>query len=452
MTDAAAGSLDRIVTELETRTPEGIAAAVSRLIHGGDFGVGTRLPTVRDVASALQVSPATVSNAWHALSGAGLIHSRGRAGSFVLAPSSPWMPKHYRELGGTSMPTRLDLSTGTPDPLLLPELGPALSKVPSRAHTENYYESRVLPELERKLRSDWPFRPGALTITDGALDAISRCLEAVVRYGDRAIVEEPGFPPILDLLEHFGVQPLPVRMDADGLLPDEFAAALILNPAAIILQPRAHNPTGCSMSATRARELSGLIETHSRTCHPIVIEDDHSGEISTAAAVSLGRWLPAQTVHIRSFAKSHGPDLRVGALAGASAVVERVLARRMLGPGWTSRMMQTVLYELLTASASVTELSEARMVYHARQRAMSASLVREGIAHLPADGINTWIQVRNERAAKLSLATAGIRVAGGQSFFTAPMENQQFLRVTVGRVREDFDQVGAMFAAAAVAD
>jgi DNA-binding transcriptional MocR family regulator len=452
--------LDQIVDAVEYRTPEGIAAAISRLIRSGTLSAGDRLPTVRDVAAILGVSPATVSNAWQALSGVGLITSRGRAGSYVLQASTPWMPPHFGELAGSHVVARLDLSTGTPDPDLLPDLTAALTKLPTRADTASYLSAPVLPELDLQLRASWPYIVSALTIVDGALDAISRSLDTIVRYGDRVVVENPTFPPFLDLLDHLGVERLPVDLDAEGMKPDQLARALQLNPVAIILQPRAQNPTGISMTQSRMRELARVLRAHEHLGDPVVIEDDHSGEISSAPALSLGSWLPHRTLHVRSYAKSHGPDLRIAALGGPEALIDRIVARRMLGPGWTSRMLQTILYELLTASASVSTVHDARRMYQARQRLLSESLVRHGLVHVPSDGINTWIPVVDEKAAIVTLAASGIRVAAGSTFAAGPPPSAatatalssttgQFLRVTAGRVADDFDLVGGLLAAAA---
>ena len=40
-------------------------------------------------------------------------------------------------------------------------------------------------------------------------------------------------------------------------------------------------------------------------------------------------------------------------------------------------------------------------------------------------------------------------VAAGSSFYAAPLAGEQFIRITAGRVRDDFDQIGALLAAAA---
>ncbi|PPF84168.1 GntR family transcriptional regulator [Subtercola sp. Z020] len=451
--------IDRIIGAVEGKTPEAIAAAVSRLIRSGGIASGDRLPTVRELARALGVSPATVSNAWQALAGVGLITSRGRAGSFVLQAGTTWMPTHFAELAGSHVEARLDLSSGTPDPRLLPSLGAALSRVPARADTSSYLTQRVLPELERHLRASWPYSPEGLTILDGALDAISRSLEMVVRYGDRVIVEDPSFPPFFDLIEQFGAERVPVAVDAHGMRPDALAAALATNPAAIILQPRAQNPTGASLTRERAEQLVRVLKAHSHLTDPVIIEDDHSGEISSAPTLSLGAWLPNRVLHIRSYAKSHGPDLRIGALGGPAALIDRIVARRMLGPGWTSRMLQVILYELLTAPESVEQVARARDTYRARQLALAAALERHGLPFVAADGINAWLPVRDERAAIVSLAASGIRVAAGAPFQARADRGErpdadagQFVRITAGIVENDVDGVAGLLAAASRGD
>jgi DNA-binding transcriptional MocR family regulator len=436
-----------IASAVEESTPHGIAAAVARLITSGDLAPGDRLPTVRELAADLGVSPATVSHAWQALSSVGLIVSRGRSGSFVMATPRRWLPPRFQGLAGQLEATRLDLSTGTPDPELLPALGPALSRVSMRAGTVSYLDQPVIPELEAVLRATWSYEVEAITVVDGALDALSRAMEIVVRFGDKVVVEDPGFPPIFDLLDHFGAVRVPVGLDEDGMRPDLLEEALKLRPAAVVLQPRAQNPTGRSLTKVRAQQLAQVIRHSRHASDAIVIEDDHSGEIAVARDVSLGAWIPEQVLHIRSFSKSHGPDLRIAAIGGPTELIEQLVARRILGPGWTSRMLQTMLHDLLTDSTSVSEVNDARRVYRARQRRLSEALVAHGVILPPSDGINTWLPVADERAAVVQLAAAGIRVAAGTAFQAT--QDGSFVRVTAGLVRNDFDSVAAHLAAAA---
>lgn len=436
-----------IALAVEEPTPHGIAATVARLITSGDLAPGDRLPTVRELALDLGVSPATVSHAWQALSGVGLIVSRGRSGSFVMATPRKWLPPRFQGLAGQLEATRLDLSSGTPDPQLLPALGPALSRVAERAGTASYLDQPVIPELEIVLRSSWPYEVQAITVVDGALDALSRAMETVIRFGDRVVVEDPGFPPMFDLLDHFGAVRVPVRLDEDGMRPDLLAEALTLRPAAILLQPRAQNPTGRSLTKTRTEELARVIRRSRHASDAIVIEDDHSGEIAVSRDVSLGSWLPGQVLHIRSFSKSHGPDLRIAAIGGPTEIIDQLVARRILGPGWTSRMLQTILHDLLTDSTSISEVNDARRIYRSRQKRLSEALAAHGVALPPSDGINTWLEVADERSAIVQLAAAGIRVAAGTPFEAVTSGN--FVRVTAGLVSRDFDSIAELLATAA---
>ena len=434
---------------IHDRSPKGIASAVHRLIRAGRLESGDRLPTVRDLARELGVSPATVSEAWQALAAVGAIQARGRAGTFVRDTGEPSRPSRYMGIGGDPLAAGLNLSTGTPDPKLLPPLEEALLRVITRggALTTSYLDEPVLPTLEELLRATWPFAPARLTVVDGALDALSRVVDQVVRLGDHVIMENPGFPPLIDLLERAGAEIVPVVLDDEGLVPGSLSDALECAPVAVFLQPRAQNPTGVSMSAERCVELAAVLE--GSTC--VVIEDDHSGDIATGPDVSLGRYLPDRVVHIRSYSKSHGPDLRTAAVGGPADVLDPLTARRMLGPGWTSRLLQAALVELLTDPAAIAAVTRARSAYATRSLAVRAGLASFGVVSSPGDGINAWVDVVDERAAVLSLAAQGIRVSPGAPFELAGAQGHH-VRVTTGVMDEnDADQLAHVISALATA-
>ncbi|MEU4668706.1 GntR family transcriptional regulator [Amycolatopsis sp. NPDC023774] len=62
---------------------EQVRSSIATQINDGALAVGTKLPTVRALASDLGVAPNTVARAYRELEEAGLIETRGRAGSFV---------------------------------------------------------------------------------------------------------------------------------------------------------------------------------------------------------------------------------------------------------------------------------------------------------------------------------------------------------------------------------
>jgi DNA-binding transcriptional MocR family regulator len=116
-----------------------------------------------------------------------------------------------------------------------------------------------------------------------------------------------------------------------------------------------------------------------------------------------------------------------------------MVARRMLGPGWTSRLLQAVLVELLTDSSSISAVGRARSAYATRGLALRAGLAGRGVASTTGDGINTWVEVADERAALIALAAQGVKVAPGTPFILEG-DGRDHVRVTTGLLHEDDTQ------------
>ncbi|WFE25414.1 GntR family transcriptional regulator [Solwaraspora sp. WMMD791] len=76
-----------IVIDAASPTPpyEQLRAQLAKQIQDRSLAVGTRLPTVRRLAADLGLAVNTVGRAYRELEEAGLIETRGRAGSFVSA-------------------------------------------------------------------------------------------------------------------------------------------------------------------------------------------------------------------------------------------------------------------------------------------------------------------------------------------------------------------------------
>ncbi len=436
-----------IVDAIQDRSARGIAVAVGRLIGAGDIGPGTRLPTVRELAAALGTSPARVDAAWRALAGRGVIQTQGRRGSFALGAEHQSAPSRWWGLSGSANQFKLDLSTGAPDQSLLPHLDAAVSRSTERLALGGYQGQAVVPGLEQALRARWRTQgePERVTIVNGALDAIDRLLAVTVRFGDRVIVEEPGYPPIFDLVDAHGAVAVPACLDAEGISPAALRAALREHPAALILQPRAHNPTGVSTTAGRARELARILQPAANLA---IFEDDHSADIIGGRPVTLARHLPERTVRILSFAKSHGPDLRLAAVGGPARVLDALIARRALGPGWSSRLLQTLLLLMLTDPLTIADVRHARAVYGQRRTRLVAELDRLGVTTTGTGGINLWIRVLREREAVHALASQGISVAPGSPFFLRQGPSS-FIRATCGVVADGYAELAVAIAGAA---
>ncbi len=438
-------ALAAITTAVGTDTrPVDIATAIGRLITDGTLASGDRLPTVRALARSIDVSPSVVADAWRRLHHAGLLATYGRRGSFVRARRQPEDPGRFWQVPVHPHTYRLDLSTGTPDPALLPPLGPALAALHDEPPVSSYLDRPTLPDLAEVLRERWPFVPEALTVVDGALDALDRIIATAVNFGDRVLVEDPGFPPTLDMLELAGAELIPVPMVRGGLDPDAVATALEAGPSLLVMQPRAHNPTGWSHDAERIERLADLIEGSDL----MVVEDDHSGDVSGAPLHSLGRRLPDRVVHISSFSKAYGPDLRLAAVGGSAPVIESMVHRRQLGPAWSSRLLQGVLLQLLTDKATAAEVAGAADEYSRRRSAIVENLANRGVDVPGTSGLNLWLEVADETNALVSLSAKGVGAAPGSPFMVSG-DLAAHLRLTVATVADGFDRLADVLADAA---
>lgn len=400
---------------LAESTARGLAEAVSRAIRAGDIEPGARMPAIRKVASELSLSPSTVSNAWQRLAQAGLVFTDGARGSYVSSHIEA-VPARFRRVVQHPINFSIDLSSGLPDAELLPDLKGAFSRFAGTAHSDSYLGETVLPDLGAALNADWASNFEALTVVDGGMDALDWIVGSLVRLGDRVAVEQPGHPPLFDLLEAKGARLIPVRLDDDGLVPESLQDALEAGATLVFLQPRAQDPTGAAMTQARATALADVLEQHTA----LIVEFDFDGDVSSAPLVTLNSRLPSRTIYVRGYSSSMGPELRLAAVGGPSSIIGSVIQRRHLGQGWTSRILQSLLLDLITHDASIAEVIAARKEYARRRTALASALESRGVHTTGRDGIHLWIPVANEAAALMSLASQGIGAAPGSPYDVQP--------------------------------
>lgn len=435
-----------IEQRLDSLTAKGLAQAVSRSIRDGALIPGQQLPPIRTLARELMLSPTTVSAAWQLLSRSGTIRCDGRRGTTVAQLAGQGGERYSRALRHESE-VSLDLSTGIPDPDLLPDLSPALATLEATTTPGSYLDDPVLPRLRSALRAQWPYAAHDLLVVDGAMDALDLMVRSLLRPGDTVLVEDPGFPPVLDLLEARGIDVVGVPLDDAGMDLDLLDQSLRGRPAAVIIQPRAQNPTGVSLSPTRARRVARVL----RGSGAFVVEDDSGGNVAATAPLSLGEWIPDQVLHVRSFSKSHGPDLRLAAVSGPEELLAPMRRTRALGQGWTSRLLQHVLATLLTDPSSIRQVERARREYARRRALVVRRLAERGIEVSGTDGLNIWVPVRDESAAVLRLASQDIAVTPGSPFHVAARRGPAgHVRVTTGLIRADHEAAADLIAEAAL--
>jgi DNA-binding transcriptional MocR family regulator len=396
-----------VQTSIAGTGAESIAANVEEAISHGTPAPGDALPPIRELAGQLGVNANTVAAAYRLLRERGVVETAGRRGTRVRhrPATTP------RSLLGLDVPAGVrDLSTGNPDPALLPI---AFARIP-QPRPLLYGEPAMSPDLveytHAALTADG-VRADHLALTSGALDGIERALTAHLRPGDRVAVEDPGWANLLDLIAALGLSAEPVRVDDDGPVVADVRRALSRGVRALVITNRAQNPTGAALSAARADELRNLVSG----ADLLIVEDDHCAGISGAPlhtlAGSTGRW-----VFVRSASKAYGPDLRVAVLAGDRRTVERAHGRLRLGPGWVSHLLQDLAVGLWSDDAAARRVLEAEKQYTGNRTRLCAALAERGVGAHGRSGLNVWIPVPDETIAITRLLNMGWAAAPGTRF------------------------------------
>ena len=414
---------------LGDHTMRGIARETGALIRSGALPVGAKLPPVRDLAFVLGISPATVSQAWSELRRHKIIGGRGRNGAWVLADRYAARPERHLS-GGNYGPGILNLAIAEPDVALVPPLDVALARGSRATNLNSYERVRILPELEAAVRPSWPCDPGAFLATNGGYNAIYTLLHALVPAGAPVAIEDPTALRLLDILEDLDVPILPVECDREGPLPNSLAKALQQRPAAFLFQPRVHSVTGVCMSAARLEAVGDLLAD----TNVLIIEDDGVGDIFDAPRISLGRRFPDRVIHILSYSKTHGPDLRLAVLSGSATIVEHIQSYRSFSAGWTSRILQAATAWLLQDAATVVLVERARDTYRRRRERLAEELARRNVVIDAGHGLSVLIPVASESYALVTLAAHGIAVHAGAKFST---QQTSAIRVATSILREE---------------
>jgi DNA-binding transcriptional MocR family regulator len=439
-------SPDWLAQRIEEPSSAGIAAAVARLIRDGSLAPGARLPTVRALAARLHVGPGTVSAAWGTLKKQRFIEGAGRSGMRVTGSVGGPSPLRYENITRLWQEETLNLLRAVPDPALLPDLRPALRHAVEDPKLHTYEVEPITEALQAAVAPTWPFPAEAWVCSRGGYDGLLSLLSTTVVSGEFVALEEPATPRLLDILDQIGARVLPVELDDEGPRPEALARALRHRPVAFVYEPRNSSWAGATVSPRRQQELAALLEPHDL----VVIEDDAWGSLSEEPYHGVGALLPGRTVMVRSYSKSHSPDLRVGVVGGASRPVERVRAYRHFGDGWTSRILQNALAWMVEDPGTRAAVRHASEVYTERRRRFAAAIRARGLEVRGGDNLALWVPVNNEHQAELVLASHGIATMGCRASWRG-RPPQDGIRVVTALEVPDLERVADIIALAAQA-
>ncbi len=270
-----------------------IVAGIRREIDDRHLRPGTKLPSIRKFAESYNVSRFTVVEAYDRLVAMGYLQSRRGAGFYTapalarmthLTPSDnhkrneqlvwlvrrlleadestmlaggPWLPNSWLDEAGIRQ--SLNVLARKNGAYLL-EYGHPFGYLPLREHL-----ALMLGGLGITAH------PGQILLTQGT----SQALELVIRYllkpGDAALVDDPGYYNMFGNLRLQGVEMLAVPRNPDG--PDisvleELVAAH--RPKVYFTQSVMQNPTGADMSPHVAFRVLQAAERHNF----MIVEDD----------------------------------------------------------------------------------------------------------------------------------------------------------------------------------
>ncbi|AHZ77813.1 transcriptional regulator [Pseudomonas putida] len=429
---------------------ERFADDIAELIRSGVLGPGQRVPSVRYASQTHGVSPSTVFQAYYLLERRGLIRARPRSGYFVNAHA----PRQFSEpqaLQPVSESTDVDVSAlvfsildSIKDPNTVPfgsafpspELFPLQRLSRSLASASRSMDPRMVvtdlspgnPQLRRQIALRYmvgglmlPMEE--LLITNGALEALNLCLQAVTQPGDLVAIEAPAFYACLQVLERLKLKAVEIPVHPrEGMDLGVLAQTLEKHPVkAVWCMTNFQNPVGASMPEAKKQALVELLARHQVP----LIEDDVYAELYYAQqAPKPAKAFDTQglVMHCGSFAKSLAPGYRIGWVA-AGRFAQKIERLKLMTSLCASMPAQAAIADYLQHGGYDRHLRKLRYALEGQQANMLAAIARHFPAQTrvsqPSGGYFLWLELPEQMDAlklfHMALAQ-GISIAPGPIF------------------------------------
>ena len=308
----------------------GLSRALREAIRTGDLLEGAQLPTVRDLAWAVGVTPGTVSRAYQLATQEGLLAATVGRGTFVASAAPRLGPTQslYVERDPDSMTSVVDMRSPQ-----LPEVGQvaifkdAMQRVASQIDLAwlDYTSQRSEAPLRAAI-CDWlqdrdlgQISAEDIALTNGGQNALSLIFQCCLR-GDRPVIltEDLCYPGFNRAARLVRADVVGVEMDGEGVIPDALEAACRRHgPQIICLTAEAQNPTAARMSLLRRMDVVRI----ARKFDLQIIEDD-CYSVTDSSIRTLRALAPERTWYVGGFSKSISAGLRFGYIACPNAMGE----------------------------------------------------------------------------------------------------------------------------------
>ncbi|WP_085595071.1 MULTISPECIES: PLP-dependent aminotransferase family protein [unclassified Pseudomonas] len=348
-----------------------IADALQRDIGSGLLKEGERLPTLRELAVTLNVTPGTINRAYGEAQRRGLVQGEVGRGTYVLGRAPLAL---VEGAAGPSLSLgqseALDLSLIKPYSETLEywlrgalvgmarssDFGRALDYAPDGGHPAHreagaQWLRHSLPEAQ------WQ----QVVITSGAQHGLMVAISALSNAGDLVLCESLAYPGIISVAHGLERRLRGVAMDEEGILPEALREQCLREkPALLVCVASCQNPTTAIMSPGRRAQIAALAEEFDF----LLVDDDIYGFLATDPRIKpLSAYAPERSVYLTSLSKAIMPALRVGYLYSPPKLLSR-LSAMVRSSVWmpsplTAQLASNVLVEGLDRKLVETQRSEA---------------------------------------------------------------------------------------------
>lgn len=396
--------------KIKGNSAQDIQDNIRTLIQEGHLNEGDFLPSVRELAEQLGLNRNTVAAAYKSLVAMGIVVSKGRLGTQIKSHQSSRVMEGFQP----STQGTVDLAHGNPKRELLPALQQInLAHLNSSLYGETIYHPELLKITQQQIFADLP-EPFVIEFTYGAVDAIERILTAYLVPSDLVAVEQPGFITSISAIEHQQFKMQPFTVTSNGFDLDTIQQALHAGAQALVITPRAQNPTGYSLDRLQAEKISQLLQNYP---HVLVIVDDHFSLLSQAIYQHI---IPTSTKHwavIRSVSKYLSPDFRFAFVCCDAETSDKLRRKLNAGSTWVSHMIQEMVFQLLSAEQFPESLERAKSYYQQQNQKIVQYLQQANIpCDIKYDGLNIWLDLPYADKISKILLQRGWRVRSGQDF------------------------------------
>ena len=403
-----------------------LAEAIEAHILDGTYAPGERLPSIRELHRRLNLSISTVHQAYIALETTGLIEARPKSGYFVSPVSlkgfdPPVLPEPAAgplRVETAGMVNAVLRSIADPGMLPLASSATATALLPHRQfarifkslsgkeirQTLSYSLTEGHPELRRQIAHRMlGMRGGAspeeIVVTTGCMEAVTLCLQAVLRPGETLAIETPTHFGFLQLFKEMGilVVEIPTHPRA-GVDIEALARTIERTPVkACLFMPNFHNPLGSLLSDGDKERLVGLLNRHEIP----VIEDDICAELYFEGnrRPSLLRSFDRKDLVLTcsSFSKTLAPGFRIGWALPGPRFRDKVLRLKAGSTVCTATLDQELMARFLAGGALERHLRTLRGAIKS-QTLRTALAVKKHFPEgtrltFPAGGSLLWIEL-----------------------------------------------------------